>query len=55
MKKVQLEFGYKCQAVDGIESSIASVNEFFGMTENYSIGLQIMSIGRRSITRATVV
>ena len=41
--------------VYGIEHSIASVNEFFGMTVNYSRGLQIMSIGTWSIAQATVV
>ena len=45
-KQVKPEFGYGCFAVYGIEYSIASVNEFFGMTENYSRGLQNMLLGR---------
>ena len=45
-EQVKPEFGYGTFAVDGILYSIASVNDVFGMTENYSRGLQIMLLGR---------
>ena len=45
-KQVKPEFGNDCYAVYGIEYSIASVNDIFGMTENYSTGLQNMLLGR---------
>ena len=35
-----------CHATSGIVYSIASVNDVFRMTENYSRGLQIMLLGR---------
>ena len=54
-KHLTTEFGYECYAVNGIEYSIESINEFFGMTDNYSRGLQIMLLGRLSRTQATVV
>ena len=45
-KQVKPELGIDCCVVSGIEYSIASINEFFGMTDNYSRGLQIMLLGR---------
>ena len=54
-KHLKREFGYGCFPVYRIVYSIASVNDIFGMTENYSRGLQIMLLGRWSITQATVV
>ena len=45
-KEVKTEFGHDCYAVYGNVYSIMPVNEFFGMTENYSRGLQMMLIGR---------
>ena len=49
-KQLKPEFGYSCYAVYGTDYSIASVNEFSGMTENYSRSLKIILLGRRSIT-----
>ena len=45
-KTSKMRFGNDRFAVYGIVYSIASVNEFFGMTENYSRGLQNMLLGR---------
>ena len=45
-KHVKTELGIDCCVVNRIVYSVASVNEFFGMTENYSRGLQIMLIRR---------
>ena len=46
MKEVKPEFGINWFAISGIVYTIASVNEFFGKTENYSIGLQMMLLCR---------
>ena len=46
MKQVKPEFGNNCYAVNGIAYSIASFKIVFGMTKNYSRGLQIMFLGR---------
>ena len=45
-KHVKTELGINCCVVDGIEYSTESINDFFGMTDNYSRGLQIMFLGR---------
>ena len=45
-KQVKPEFGIDCDAVYRIVYSIASVNDVFRMTENYSRGLQIVLLGR---------
>ena len=45
-KHLKPEFGYDPFPVYGIVYSIASVNDIFGMTENYSRGVQIMLLGR---------
>ena len=53
--QVKSKFGIDCYAVYRIVYKIVSVNECFGMTENYSRGLQIMLLGRWSMTQATIV
>ena len=45
-KQVKPDFGIDCYAIYGIVHSLASVNEFFEMTKNYSRGFQMMLIGR---------
>ena len=45
-KQIKSKFGIDCFAVYAIVYSIASVNDVFGMAENYLRGLQIVSIGR---------
>ena len=45
-KQVKTEFGDDCDAIDRTGYSMASVNEMFGMTENYPGGLQMMLLGR---------
>ena len=54
-EQVNIEFRDNCFAVDWIEYSIASVNEFFGMTKTYTRGFQMMWIRRWLINQATVV
>ena len=45
-KQVNSKFYIDWFAVYGIVDSMASVNDVFGMTGNYSRGLKIMLIGR---------
>ena len=45
-KHVKTELGIDCCVVNGIEYSIASVNDVCEMTDNYSTDLQIMLLGR---------
>ena len=54
-KTSKMRFGNDRFAVYGIVYNIASVNEFFRKTENYSGGLQIVLLGRWSIPSAIVV
>ena len=55
IKLLKPKFGFDCYVVYRIVYSIEYVNDMFGMTKNFSRGLQIMLLGRYSITQATVV